>query len=71
MIEVAAAEAAPHQLAHYLRDVATAVHSWYDAHRMLVDDTGLRDARLALADAARIVMRNGLGVLGVEAPEAM
>ena len=71
VIEVAAAEAAPHQLAHYLRDVATAVHSWYDAHRMLVDDTGLRDARLALADAARIVMRNGLGVLGVEAPEAM
>lgn len=71
VIEVAAAEAAPHQLAHYLRDVATAVHSWYDAHRMLVDDSGLRDARLALADAARIVMRNGLGVLGVEAPEAM
>ena len=33
-----------HQLAHYLRDVATAVHSWYDAHRMLVDDIGLRDA---------------------------
>jgi arginyl-tRNA synthetase len=71
VIETAAAEAAPHQLAHYLRDVANGLHSWYDAHRMLVDDVRLRDARLALADAARIVLRNGLGVLGVDAPEAM
>ena len=71
VIASAAAESAPHQLAHYLRDTANALHSWYDAHRTLVDDPALRNARLALADCARIVLRNGLTVLGVSAPEAM
>ena len=71
VVASAAAESAPHQLAHFLRDTANALHSWYDAHRTLVDDAELRTARLALADSARVVLRNGLQVLGVSAPEAM
>ncbi|MEM7407614.1 MAG: arginine--tRNA ligase [Pseudomonadota bacterium] len=70
-VMAAAEEAAPHQVAHYLRDVANGLHSWYDAHRMLVDEAELRLARLTLADAARVVLRNGLDLLGVSAPEAM
>lgn len=71
VVESAALEAAPHLLAHYLRDAATALHQWYDARRALVEDTALRDARMALADAARIVIASGLGLLGVSAPETM
>ncbi|MCP1676796.1 arginyl-tRNA synthetase [Natronocella acetinitrilica] len=61
----------PHQLAHYLRDLANAVHTYYNAHQFLVEDAALRDARLCLVLAARQVIRNGLGILGVTAPEAM
>jgi len=61
----------PHQLAHYLRDLANAFHTYYNEHRVLVDDLALRDARLALSVAVRQVIRNGLQLLGVSAPEAM
>lgn len=71
VIENAAAGREPHQLAHYLRDLANAVHTYYNAHQFLVDDADLRDARLCLVLAARQVIRNGLRVLGVSAPEAM
>lgn len=71
VIETAAADVAPHLVANYLRDLATAMHQWYDSHRALVDDTELRHARMALADAARIVLANGLDLLGVSAPEKM
>jgi arginyl-tRNA synthetase len=67
----AAMEAAPHTLAHFLREIANGLHSWYDAHRMLVDEDALRVARLTLADAVGVVLRNGLTLLGVDAPETM
>jgi arginyl-tRNA synthetase len=71
VLERAAADLAPHDVAFYLRDVAAAFHTLYAAERVLVDDAALRGARLALLAATRQVLRNGLGVLGVSAPEQM
>jgi arginyl-tRNA synthetase len=62
---------APHTLVHYLRDLANDFHTNYSAHQFLVEDAALRDARLALALATQIVIRNGLELLGVSAPETM
>ncbi len=67
----AADELAPHQLAFYLKDLAGDFHGFYNAERVLVDDSVLRDARLALLLATRQVLRNALGLLGVSAPERM
>jgi arginyl-tRNA synthetase len=61
----------PHFIAQYLRELAGALHAWYHAQQFLVDDAALRDARLALAVATRQVLRNGLDLLGVSAPEEM
>jgi arginyl-tRNA synthetase len=66
-----AEQRAPHALVHYLRDVANDFHTYYSAHQFIVEDADLRDARLSLALAARAVIRNGLGLLGVSAPETM
>ena len=70
-VQAAAADCAPHTLAFYLRDLAAEFHGWYNAERLLVDDPSLRDARLALAVAIQQVLRSGLHILGVTAPEAM
>jgi arginyl-tRNA synthetase len=71
-VEAAAALLEPHALAQYLRDLAYAFHTFYNAQPILVpDDAALRDARLALAVAARQVLANGLDLLGVGAPEVM
>lgn len=70
-IEAAARDLAPHQMAFYLRELAALFHSWYNSTRFLVDDPDLQTARLALAAAVRQVLRNGLGILGVGAPEKM
>ena len=67
----AAAELAPHALAFYLRDLAGDLHSFYNADRVLVDDSALKLARLALLSAARQVLENGLKILGVSAPAKM
>jgi arginyl-tRNA synthetase len=56
---------------HYLRDLANDFHTYYNAHQFLVDDAELRDARVTLIQGLRQVVRNGLGLLGVSAPEAM
>ena len=64
-------ELAPHQLAFYLKDLAAEFHGYYNAERVLVDDAAQRDARLALLVAARQVLRNGLSLLGVSAPDRM
>lgn len=64
-------ELAPHALAYYLRDLAADFHSFYNAQRVLVDDSGLRSARLALLASTRQVLRNGLALIGVSAPERM
>ncbi len=71
LIESAALQHEPHQLAHYLRELANDFHTYYNAHQFLVDDPDLRNARLALIKATRQVIANGLGLLGVSAPESM
>jgi arginyl-tRNA synthetase len=71
IIQQCAALRAPHTLVHYLRDLANDFHTYYSAHQFIVDDAALRDARLTLAFAAQIVVRNGLGLLGVSAPDTM
>ncbi|MDD3353041.1 arginine--tRNA ligase [Zoogloea sp.] len=71
VVQSAAADYAPHQIAFYLKDLAGEFHSYYNAERMLVDDEELKLARLALAAAVRQVLRNGLRLLGVAAPESM
>ena len=67
----AAETLAPHQIAFYLRELAAQLHGFYNAERILVEDRGLRAARLALLLAVRQVLRNGLGLIGVSAPERM
>jgi arginyl-tRNA synthetase len=71
MIESAARDLAPHAVAFWLRELAAEFHAWYNAERLLVDDAGQKLARLALAVAVRQVIRNGLGLLGVTAPDTM
>ncbi len=71
VVESAALQREPHQLVHFLRDFANAFHTYYNAHQFLVDEEVLRDARLTLCLAARQVLANGLGLLGVSAPEEM
>ena len=71
LVQHAAGDQAPHQIAFYLKDLAADFHSWYNAERMLVEDEALKLARLALAWAARQVLANGLALLGVSAPESM
>ena len=71
VVQGAAADYAPHQIAFYLKDLAGEFHSYYNAERMLVDDEGLKLARLALAAAVRQVIRSGLALLGVSAPDSM
>jgi len=71
MLESAAHELAPHDVAFYLRELASALHTYYVAERFLVDDEGLKKARLALLAATRQVLRNALTLIGVSAPRAM
>ena len=71
IILLAATNRAPQHLVHYLRDLANDFHSYYNAHAFIVDDGSLRDARLALIAATRVVLVSGLGLLGVTAPEKM
>jgi len=67
----AALSSEPHTIATYLRELAGDFHTWYNGHKMLVEDQPLRDARVALSEAVRQVIANGLDLLGVSAPEAM
>jgi arginyl-tRNA synthetase len=71
VVESAALNCEPHQLAHYLRELANDFHTYYNSHTFLVGSAPLRDARLNLILATRVVLRNGLVLLGVSAPEAM
>ena len=70
-VQSAVDELAPHAIAFYLRDLAAELHSYYNAERVLVDDEATRTARLALLLATRQVLRNGLALIGVSAPERM
>jgi len=71
VVELAANNRAPQHLVHYLRDLANDFHTYYNAHAFIVDDAAVRDARLYLICATRNVIANGLGILGVSAPEKM
>jgi arginyl-tRNA synthetase len=70
-IEGAARELAPHLLAFYLKDLSGVFHSYYNSTRLLVEDDRIKLARLALAASVRQVLRNGLDILGVGAPDRM
>ena len=71
VLENAALNHEPHQLVHYLRELANDFHTYYNAHQFLVDEVEVRDARLSLNLAVRQVLANGLKLLGVSAPESM
>ncbi len=67
----AARDQAPHILCYYLKDLAASIHAFYNAERVLVEDEKERTARLALLAAARRVLKNGLTLLGISAPDLM
>lgn len=71
VIELAAQNRAPQHVVHYLRDLAHEFHSYYQAHRIIVDEDETRNARLALSSATRNVLASGLELLGVGAPRSM
>ena len=71
LLEQAALNRAPHALAHYLRELANVFHTYYNAEQFIVSDAELRNARLALVLGVQQVLRNGLTLLGVAAPESM
>ncbi len=71
VVDAAASQYEPHLIAHYLRELAHALHTYYNAHQFLVDDESLRNARLVLIEATRQVLKNGLRLLGVSAPQEM
>ena len=71
LIEEMALSFEPHRLIPYLQDMVSLFHSYYNKHRVLTEDEGLTAARLYLVKAIRIVVRNALSLLGIEAPEEM
>jgi arginyl-tRNA synthetase len=71
LLDAAVTALEPHQIAHYLRELAGDFHTYYNAHKFVVDEPGLRNARLNLVTATRQVIANGLALLGVSAPQAM
>ena len=71
VIELAAKNRSPQILVRYLLDLVSNFHSFYNAHKVLVDDECLRNARLTLYAAIKCVVANGLDILGVSAPEKM
>lgn len=71
VVEAAGASLEPHLVTIWLRELAAAFHAWYNTCQFIVEDVDLRDARLALADAVRQALANGLDLVGVSAPESM
>lgn len=67
----AATQHEPHQLGNYLKELAALFHGWYNEHKVLSDDEQLTQARLLLSYTVRQVIKNGLALLGVSAPESM
>ena len=70
-VKQAGEQRAPHMIANYLKDLAAAFHTFYNAHKVLVDEPALRQARVALCLATKQVLCSGLDLLGVGAPESM
>lgn len=71
VLETAARDHEPHQLAFYLRDLANDFHTYYNAHQFLVDDEAMRNARIGLISATQRILARGLAILGVSAPDEM
>nr|WP_306438045.1 DALR anticodon-binding domain-containing protein [Candidatus Venteria ishoeyi] len=71
VVETAAKAYEPHQIAYYLRELANEFHTFYNAHQFIVEDEDVRNARLSLIEAVQQVLRNGLAILGVSAPDEM
>ncbi|MEE9319219.1 MAG: arginine--tRNA ligase [Granulosicoccus sp.] len=71
VVVCAACDREPHQLIEYLRDLANALHTYYNAHKILAEDAELRDARFCLMLAVRQVLENGLTLIDVSTPEVM
>jgi arginyl-tRNA synthetase len=71
VIATAAAQRAPHMLVHYLRELANDFHTYYNAHTFIVEEGPLRNARVLLIQALQQVVANGLGLIGVSAPDSM
>jgi arginyl-tRNA synthetase len=71
ILSLATRELSPHMVANYLSELAAKLHTYYNAERFLIDDAALKHARLALIVAVKQVIKNGLAVLGVSAPEKM
>ena len=71
VLESSAIQYEPHQLAYYLRDLSNHFHSYYNACKFIVDDKNLTQSRLALINATQQILKNGLSILGVGAPESM
>jgi arginyl-tRNA synthetase len=71
LVEGAARAREPHRVAYYLTELAGLFHPYYKAHRVITDDRAQTLARLGLSAAVGQVVRNGLGLLGVAAPESM
>ncbi|HEX4858786.1 MAG TPA: arginine--tRNA ligase, partial [Usitatibacteraceae bacterium] len=68
---LAARDLAPHAVCNALAELAAKLHAYYNAERFLVEDPAVKHARLALIAATRQVLANGLGLIGVSAPEKM
>ena len=71
LVDTAAVNLEPHLVAAWLRELANGLHTYYNSHQFLVEDKNLRDARLALVVATRQILKNGLDLLGLSAPESM
>jgi arginyl-tRNA synthetase len=71
IVESCALTFEPHRLAEYLHDVAGSFHRFYSVHRVVTEDAALTVARLTLCDGTRVVLRNGLQILGISAPDRM
>ncbi len=70
-VEMAARDLAPHVIAYALKEIAAALHGYYNAEQFLVEDIALRHARMALITATRHVLKSGLTLLGVSSPAQM
>jgi arginyl-tRNA synthetase len=67
----AATDLAPHTIANYLKELASELHSYYNEYKFLIEDEAVKIARLSLIAATQQVLKNGLYLLGVSAPEKM
>ena len=71
LIEASAQALEPHRITFYLQELATALHNYYFHHRVITDDRRLTEARLILMQGVKQVLKSGLAIIGVSAPERM